>query len=155
MTKETLTPRLILLALVTLMLQACGEVKPHVAEFVDPVTGVSVRYTLRAGESFSAEFNRDFRVSFAHSQTDFPLSYDTGGYVLMSVYRLRDGTLVFYDREEYVVVDAAHETVERVEKIDPAPGAEFLGCFDWFGEDDRLQFVPPSKRGDRYGLAKH
>ena len=104
---------------------------------------------------FLAEFDRDFRVSFAHSQTDFPLSYDAGGYVLMSVYRMRDGTLVFFDRDDYVVVDSAHETVEQVERIDRASEAEFLGCFDWFGEDHRLQFVPPSKRGDRYGLAKH
>ena len=147
--------RLILLALVALTLQACRKPKPISAEFVDPVTGLSVRYTLRSGHMFLAEFDRDFHVSFAHSQTDFPLSYDAGGYVLMSVYRMRDGTLVFFDREDYVVVDSARETVEQVEKIDHASEAQFLGCFDWFGDDHRLQFVPPSKRGDRYGLAKH
>lgn len=103
---------------------------------------------------FLAEFDRDFRVVFAHSQADFPLEYDGGGYVLMSIYRMGDGTLVFFDREDYVVVDPAHETVERVERIDRACDAKVLGCFDWFGEDDRLQFVPPSKRGDRYGLLK-
>ena len=138
-------PRPILLALVALTLQACIKGKPDSAEFVDPVTGVSVRYTLRHADSFTSEFDRDFRVSFAHSQTDLPLSYDTGGYVLMSVYRMSDCTLVFFDRLDYVVVDSVHETVEQVEKIDHASEAQFLGCFDWFGEDERLQFVPPSK----------
>lgn len=36
-------PRAILLALVALALSACGRAKPSSAEFVDPVTGVSVR----------------------------------------------------------------------------------------------------------------
>jgi hypothetical protein len=121
---------------------------------VDPVTGVKVRYTLRHADSFTSEFHRDFRVSFAHSQTDFPLSYDTGGYVLMSVYRMGDGTLVFFDRQAYVVADSVRETVREVETIDHASEAEFLGCFDWFGEDHYLQFVPPAKRGDRFGLGK-
>jgi hypothetical protein len=134
------------------MLQACMKAKPASAEFVDPVTGVSVRYTLRPADSFTSEFDRDFRVAFAHSQTDFPLFYDTGGYGLMSVYRMGDGTLVFFDRQAYVVVDSAHETVREVERINHPSEAQFLGCFDWFGEDHRLQFVPPSKRGDRYGL---
>ena len=122
---------------------------------MDPVTGVSVRYTLRsAGMPPAGEHERDFHISFAHRQTDFPLEDDGGGFALMSVYRMADGTLVFYDREYYVVVDPAHETVEQVEKIDRASEAEFLGCFDWFGKDDRWQFVPPSQRGDRYGLVK-
>lgn len=73
----------------------------------------------------------------------------------MSIYRMGDGTLVFFDREDYVVIDPVHETVEQVERIDSVSEAQFLGCFDWFGDDHRLQFVPPSKRGDRYGLAKH
>lgn len=56
-------PRLILLALVALTLQACGKARPISAEFVDPVTGASVRYTLRPADSFTSEFDRDFRVS--------------------------------------------------------------------------------------------
>ena len=147
-------PRLILLALVALTLQGCGKAKPDSTAFTDSVTGVSVRYTLRHGDSFSDEFIRDFRISFAHGTTDFPLSYDSGGYVLMSIYRMSDGTLVFFDREDYVVVDSIREVVRKVERIDQASEAEFLGCFDWFGEDHSLQFVPPSRRGDRYGLEK-
>jgi hypothetical protein len=73
----------------------------------------------------------------------------------MSIYRMADGTLVFFDRDDYVVVDCAHETVRQVEAIDGATEAQFLGCFDSFGENHTLQFVPPSKRGDRYGLTKH
>jgi len=144
-----------LLAFVALTLAACDREKPMSADFADSVTGISVRYILRPAHTFSSEFYRDFYIVFAHTKTDFPLSYDSGGYVLMSVYRMRDGSLVFFDRDDYIVVDSVRETVQQVESIDRASEAQFLGCFDWFGEDHSLQFVPPSKRGDRYGLAKH
>jgi hypothetical protein len=147
--------RLIFTACVLALLPGCIDRSPVSTEFRDPVSGVAVKYTLRHAHEYLAEFDRDFHITFAHSERDVPLEYDSGGFILMSIYRLADGTLVFFDRLDYIVLDPVRETVERREKIEGAERAEFLGCFDVYGKDDSLQFVPPSARPDRYGLLKH
>jgi hypothetical protein len=148
---------LFLTASALLLLAGCIDRTPISAEFRDPVSGISIKYALRQGHEFLAEFDRGFHIAFAHGEKDVPLAYDSGGYVLMSIYRIRDGTLVFFDREGYVIVDPMRETVRQAEQIDNAAGSDFLGCFDWYGngKDRTLQFIPPSVRGDRYGLGKH
>ena len=144
-----LKPRLLATLVISVLLCGCGaEGRVTSARFEDAATGIQLEYTLTGAHAFLAEFARTLRVRFADREEDFPLEMDTGGYLLMNVYRLPDQTLLLYDGERFVAVDARRETVKQLMSRPETRMAEYVGCFDW-PEGETLEFIPPAKRAEK------
>ena len=133
---------------ISLSLGACAEGTVTSARFVDPSSGIEVDYVLTGAHVYLAEFHRRLHVHFAHSDVDFPLEMDSGGYLLMNIYRLPGETMLLYDGEDYVAVDSHSETVEQPTSRPDTRTAEYVGCFDW-PQGGNLEFIPAAKRPER------
>lgn len=95
-------------------LAACVEGTVRSARFVDPPSGMQLEYTLKSAHAYLAEYHRTLRVVFDHTQMDFPLEMDTGGYLRMNIYRWPDRRLLLFDGLAHIVIDPRRETIEEV-----------------------------------------
>ena len=134
-------------------LSGCGEGTVTSAHFVNSETRVDVEYGLVGAHPYLAEFHRTFRVTFAGSSRELPLEMDTGGYLLMNVYRLPEHRLLFYDGADYVIIDCDRGSIEQA-RAAPAVSAEYLGCFDW-PRGSTLEFIAAATRAERRPLPRN
>src|SRR6267143_284648 len=124
------SPLLVTLA-TTLLLAGCTQGTVTTTRFLDSPSGVQLEYTLKAAHPYLAEYHRTLRVVFGHNQIDVPLEMDTGGFLLMNIYRLPDRRLMLFDGLSHIVIDPQRETAEHINAPAHASVAEYVGCFDW------------------------
>jgi hypothetical protein len=132
---------------IALSLSGCAEGKVTSARFVDASSGVQIDYILTGAHVVLAAYERTLHIRFGHREEDFPLEMDSGGSLIQSIYRFADQKFLLFDGDDYVVVDALRETVERVASL-PADAPQYLGCFDW-PPGDVLRFIPATERAEK------
>jgi hypothetical protein len=146
-------PALVAVTLSVLALGACSEGRVSSAHFGDREASVDIEYILVGAHAYLAEFHRTLRVTFPRTRTDFPLEMDTGGYLVMNVYRLPQQRLLLSDGEDYVLVDSKRETVEQLAAPPDDVTPEYVGCFD-SPDGSPLQFIPLASRPERKPLVR-
>lgn len=141
---------LIIASLLALTLAGCGQAK-YQAEYTLPRSGCTLAVALRDSHPFLAEYERE--LFFGASQgprSRVEMFPDTGGYALGNLYRLNPTSYLIrtMGNDEYWIDLRRCEISARSMQEEVAPGAQFVGCFD-FAADRSWRFLSASDRAER------